>query len=68
MKKLFTFALGVISGAVAMFGAREPERITSVEPPFWWTGRASATLQLMLSGPGIAAADFSLEYPGVNID
>lgn len=68
MKKLFAFALGVISGAVAMFGAREPERITSVEPPFWWTGMASDTLQLMLSGPGIAAADFSLEYPGVNID
>ena len=29
---------------------------------------ASDTLQLMLSGPVIAAADFSLEYPGVNID
>lgn len=68
MNKFFTIALGVLSGAASMFGARHPERITNVEPPYWWTGMASDTLQIMLTGPGIADARFSLEYPGVDID
>ena len=68
MNKFFTIAFGVLSGAASMFGARHPERITNVEPPYWWTGMASDTLQIMLTGPGIADARFSLEYPGVDIN
>lgn len=68
MRKFFTFALGVLSGAASMFGTRQPDRITNVEPPYWWTGMVSDTLQIMLTGPGIADAQFSLKYPGVNID
>ena len=42
-------------------------RIDKIEPPFWWTGMANDTLQLMVYGPDIASATPSISYPGVNI-
>ena len=36
-----------------------------VEPPYWWVEMENDTLQVMVSGPGVAAADFAVDYPGV---
>lgn len=41
--------------------------VDKIEPPCWWTGMHSDTLQLMVYGKDIATAQASLEYPGVNI-
>ena len=42
-------------------------RINRIEPPYWWTGMAQDTLQLMVYGPGIGNADVKLDYPGVRL-
>ncbi len=40
-------------------------RIDRIEPPYWWTGMAQDTLQLMVYGPRIASSTASIDYPGV---
>lgn len=42
-------------------------KIDRVDPPFWWTGMAQDTLQLMVSGKNIGSADVSFSYPGVSL-
>ena len=42
-------------------------RINRIEPPYWWTGMAQDTLQLMVYGPGIGNADVKFDYPGVRL-
>lgn len=60
--------LGLAAGAATVFGARKaPLEVTNVEPPYWWTGMACDTLQVMLTGPGIASATASVDYPGVRL-
>lgn len=39
-----------------------------LEPTFWWTGMHNQELQLMIYGPGISEANFSINYPGVKIE
>lgn len=69
MKKLTTFALGVLAAASSVMGAKaEPKNNINVEPPFWWVGMANDTLQLTLNAPDIALADFSVNYPGVRLE
>lgn len=68
MKKIGIAIAGVIAGAAALFGAKPQNATLSVEPPFWWVGMANDTLQLMVNGPEIAKADFSVNYPGVSLD
>ncbi|MDE5967523.1 MAG: cyclomaltodextrinase N-terminal domain-containing protein, partial [Muribaculaceae bacterium] len=41
--------------------------IDNVEPPYWWTGMNNDTLQIMITGPGIADAEVSGSYPGVKL-
>lgn len=67
MKKLTSIALSLVAGASSMFGTSQPKDHLSVEPPCWWVGMACDTLQLTLNAPGISAAEFSLDYPGVSI-
>ncbi|MCM1368836.1 MAG: glycoside hydrolase family 13 protein [Candidatus Amulumruptor caecigallinarius] len=67
MKKISTFLFAFSAGAAAVIATAAPA-ITNVEPPFWWTGMANDTLQIMLTGPDIASANFKLDYPGVKID
>ena len=43
------------------------EIVSSIAPPCWWTAMACDTLQLMVAGPGVGAADVSVEYPGVRL-
>lgn len=60
--------LGLAAGAATVFGARKaPLEVTNVEPPYWWTGMVCDTLQVMLTGPGIASATASVDYPGVRL-
>ncbi|MDE7108783.1 MAG: cyclomaltodextrinase N-terminal domain-containing protein, partial [Muribaculaceae bacterium] len=66
MKRLLSISLGILSGMTAAFGARGPE-VTNVEPPYWWTGMRNDTLQVMLTGPGIASATASVDYEGVRL-
>ncbi|GIT40443.1 MAG: hypothetical protein Ct9H300mP9_2930 [Candidatus Neomarinimicrobiota bacterium] len=42
--------------------------IEHLEPPFWWTGMADNTLQLMVHGKNIANIEPELSYPGVAIN
>ncbi|MDE7402815.1 MAG: glycoside hydrolase family 13 protein [Muribaculaceae bacterium] len=69
MKKLALIATGLMAGVAGLFGASKAvSPITNVEPPYWWTGMACDTLQIMLTGDNIAHADFTLNYPGVKLD
>lgn len=68
MKKLAVAALALLTCATAMSAAKKaPTGIESVEPPYWWVGMANDTLQIALNGQNIADAEFSVNYPGVNI-
>lgn len=67
LRAMAAFALSLVAGASFHIGAATPEKLR-VDPPFWWTGMANDTLQLMLSGKDIGNAEFSLSYPGVQID
>lgn len=66
MKKLtLVTLLAMIAGT--LLGAPKAPMVTNVEPPYWWVGMANDTLQLMLTGSGIADAEISTAYPGVEI-
>ena len=66
MKRFLSVSLGLLSGISAALGAKGPE-VTNVEPPYWWTGMKNDTLQVMLTGPGIASANASVDYKGVRL-
>ena len=68
MKRIKALAVGLAAGAFSICGARTtPDAITNIEPPYWWTGMANDTLQIMLTGKDIAKAEFTVDYSGVNI-
>ena len=52
---------------LAAASAAAPALIDKVEPPYWWTGMRNDTLQLMVSGPGVADASVRLDYPGITL-
>lgn len=64
---LRTIASGLLGGAMSLFAAHNDNVVTNVEPPYWWTGMANDTLQVMLTGPGIAGANASVKYKGVRL-
>lgn len=66
MKRLSLISLALLTGA-SLFGAKKAPVITNVEPPFWWVGMANDTLQIMVTGNGIADAEVSVDYPGVRL-
>ena len=55
--------MGVATAICAQAGVN----VERVEPPYWWTGMANDTLQIMLAGPGIGSASASVDYPGVKL-
>lgn len=68
MKKLSLITCALLTGAASLFGAkRQALTITNVEPPYWWVGMANDTLQVMVTGDGIADAKVAVDYPGVNL-
>jgi len=44
-----------------------PATLRHVEPPFWWTGMADNTLQIMVYGRSVASTKPQINYPGVEI-
>lgn len=67
IKKLSLIALGVAASAASLAAAKKAPLVQNIEPPYWWVGMASDTLQLMVKGPGIAEAEVTASYPGVKI-
>lgn len=68
MKRIKALAVGLAAGAFSICGARTaPDAITNIEPPYWWTGMANDTLQIMLTGKDIAKAEFAVDYSGVKL-
>ena len=65
MKKLLITAIASLLGLGA-HAARTPQ-ITNVEPPHWWVGMACDTLQIMVTGPGIAETRARVDWPGVKL-
>lgn len=68
MKKFIIAALtGIMSLGHGSAATKAPQ-ITNVEPPYWWTGMANDTLQIMVTGKDIAATTVALQqYQGVNM-
>lgn len=67
MKRFSLLAAALMAGA-SLFGAKKAPMVTNVEPPYWWVGMANDTLQVMLTGPGIAQASAEVDYSGVKLD
>lgn len=53
-------SLSILTGAASLFGAKKAPMVTNVEPPYWWTGMQEPSLQVMVTGPGIADARVSV--------
>ena len=66
MKKLSVLTAALMAGA-SLFGAKKAPVVTNIEPPCWWIGMETDTLQLMITGDGIANAEVSTTYEGVSI-
>ncbi len=51
-----------------LLGETKSEKITRVDPTFWWAGMKKGTLQLMIYGNNIVTYEPSIDYPGVKIE
>lgn len=60
-------SLSILAGAASLFGAKKAPMVTNVEPPCWWVEMADPNLQVMVTGPGIAEAEVTTDYPGVTL-
>ncbi len=60
----------LLMSATTLTAARAPKMsVQRVDPTCWYAGMKNPQLQLMMSGPGIAAVtDVSTSYPGVSVD
>jgi len=69
MKRLIAAALLAASAlpATAQDEVAKNYRIDHMEPPNWWVGMRSKTLQLMVHGKRIADLEPGISYPGVRI-
>lgn len=67
MKRITSLVSLALVAVASMFGAKKAPMITNVEPPYWWVGMANDTLQIMVTGPDIAAAEVQASYPGVTL-
>ena len=65
MMKRF-FLLCVTAGFMTMMNAAP--KIDRIEPANWFAGMKNASLQLMVYGQGIGAADVTTDYAGVAVD
>ena len=65
MKKVFVII--VLLAALTVSAGKRTPLVTNIEPPYWWTGMANDTLQVMLTGSGLSDATVSVDYPGVSV-
>lgn len=73
LKKIISLTVGLFAGCTSMLFAspempETPSGFLRIDPPCWWVGMKDPSLQLMVSAPGIAKADFRVDYPGVTLD
>lgn len=62
-KKIFASIASSIA-ALSMWAAPQ---IDMIDPPYWWTGMANDTLQIMLHGDDIRDCHVNVDYPGVKL-
>lgn len=62
-KKIFASIASSIA-ALSMWAAPQ---IDMIDPPYWWTGMANDTLQIMLHGEDIRDCHVNVDYPGVKL-
>ena len=43
------------------------QKLSRIEPPFWWAGMVNQRLQLMIYGTDISTSEPRIDYPGVSI-
>ena len=43
------------------------QKLSRIEPPFWWVGMVNQRLQLMIYGQDISTSKPRIDYPGVSI-
>jgi glycosidase len=59
-------ALAALLATTALWAAQAP-KVATINPPYWWTGMANDTLQIMVYGPGMRDAKLDVDYPGVTL-
>ena len=57
----------ILASALAAASLPAAAGVDRIDPPYWFTGMADDTLQLMVSGPGVASAEVKVDYPGVSL-
>ena len=69
MHRTILSILMAMTATLSIFAAhRGAPQVNRIDPPYWWTGMAADTLQLMVYGPDIARADVTVApYPGVTV-
>jgi glycosidase len=66
MKKLKKAILIAALHIVYMVNASGAD-ITTVDPPFWWTGMKNTELQILVYGKNISESKVTINYPGVRV-
>lgn len=61
------FTAVALVAPLAAFSAA-PFSVDRIDPPHWWAGMRSPSLQLQVYGHDVRQADFSVDYPGVRVD
>jgi len=51
-----------------LYAKKQQPWVQRLEPIFWWTDMKNPDLQLTIYGQGINTAEFSINYPGINIE
>ncbi len=63
--RLFSF---FVWWAVTLSASAAGFSVDRVDPPHWWVGMKSSTLQLQIHGKDIRDSEVRISYPGVKID
>lgn len=67
MKKSIYIIFTILCLYTPSLVAKPQPLVQRLEPTNWWTDMKQSELQLMFYGDGIAAAEISVNYPGVSI-
>lgn len=66
IRKILT-SLTIAALSASGINAASALKVDRAEPPYWWTGMANDTLQIMLYGTDLGKANASVDYPGVKL-
>ena len=69
MKKLLMIAAaGLLVAGTSMAAKKTASAVERIDPPCWYAGMNDGSVQLMVYGHGIGAAEVSVDYAGVALD